>query len=456
MAEVEKHNDEAMMMLLKHSERLLKNDANLEIVSAKSDLNYALQLEHDGMTDMEYYQQLVGDSYLYGRGSKREAEAVTCCSWVITLPKDVSDYSSVGKDEILRLNPEEERQFFQGALDFVSGRYGEENIVHAKVHYDEGGQPHIHIYFVPRKELDHDQVRFKTTTIKKGVQTESGRWEYTFKYKTDETGERIALKNYSKMSDYYDYKLAASEILNPIELKHFHPDFAEYLRKNNLPGATGVYTGVTGGKNISVAAMKQFTRTTGLTIDQVKDLQAERTVLEERITSLESSLKDVSISLSNKDRTIALLQGEIAEKDLSLERSMAVSKNTVDLETKLRSTEQELRALKHEYEQVSDKLKTVQTQLAERTVDRAELSAKDREIEALRQELSSMRKELYEVQRAKNAELAAKQKEIEQLREEKTVQQAKEWSTSNGWGQTKSWGTERTERSWEQENTWNK
>lgn len=200
---MEKHNDEAMLMLLKHSDRQLTNDSNLEIVSEKSALNYSITLDHGGMTDMEYYKKMVDNSYLYGRGSKREAEAVTCCSWVIILPKEVSDYSTVEKTEIVRLHPVEEEQFFQGALAFVAKRYGEENIIHAKVHYDEGGQPHIHIFFVPRKELDHDQVHFKTTTIKKAVRTETGRWEYTFRFRTDANGERIALKNYFKMSDYF-------------------------------------------------------------------------------------------------------------------------------------------------------------------------------------------------------------------------------------------------------------
>lgn len=442
MAEIEKHTDEAMMMLLKHSERQLKNDSNREILEEKSDLNYSIQLDHGGMTDMEYYQQLVGENYLYGRGSKRESEAVTCCSWVITLPKDVSDYSTVEKDEIIRLHPKEEKLFFQGTVDFVAKRYGEQNIVHAKCHYDEGGQPHIHIYFVPRKNLDHDQVHFKTTTLKKAVQTESGRWEYTFKYKTDEHGERIPLKNYSKKSDYYDYKLAASEIINPIELKHFHPDFAEYLRENNLPGATSVHTGVTGGKNISVGAMKEFTRATGLTLDQVQDMQHEKIVLEQRITALESSLKYASVSISNKDRAITHLQAQIAERDLSLEQSKSVATDRAEMEVKLRSKERELTTMKQEYNRVCHQLQTVQSQLAEKTVDQTELSARDKEIEALRRELSSVKRELRDVQQTKDAELAARDKEIERLRQEKTVQQSetREWGSNAGWGQNRGWG----------------
>ena len=98
MAELEKFTDDGVMMLLKHSDRQLKNDSNKDIVEEKKDLNYSVSMEHDGLSPREYYKQIKDSSYLYGRGSQREAEAVTCCSWVVTLPKSVSDYSTVGKD----------------------------------------------------------------------------------------------------------------------------------------------------------------------------------------------------------------------------------------------------------------------------------------------------------------------------------------------------------------------
>ncbi len=304
MAQIEKHNDAAMIMLLKHSKRRLINDSNTDIVQDRTRLNYSFDLGHEGMSDIEYYRNLVGDSYLYGRGTKREADAVTCCSWVITLPREISDYTVAEKAESVRMHPEEELKFFDGALGFVSERYGADNIVHANVHYDEGGQPHIHIYFVPRKELDHDQVHYKTVSTRKTVQTDTGRWEYSFRYKTDENGERIALKNYSKMSDYYDYKLAASEIINPVELKHFHPDFAGYLRQHDLPGADHVHTGVTGGNNVSVKALKELTRSTGMTIDQVRELERERDTLREQIIYLEQELSVARAQLQNVSKDV--------------------------------------------------------------------------------------------------------------------------------------------------------
>ena len=311
MAEVEKFTDSAMIMVLKHSERELKIDSNTDIVSEKKELNYSIELDHKDQSDREYYKQLVGDSFLYGRGSNREANAVTCCSWVITLPKGISDYSKVAKNDVSYLNPNAEKQFFKSAVEFISNRYGKENIVHAKVHYDEGGQPHVHVYFVPRKELNHDFVHFKTESTKHAIQTESGRWEYEVKFKVDGNGDRIPLKNYSRMSDYYDQKLAAAEIINRAELQHFHPDFAKFLKDNNLPGADYVHTGVTGGKNISVSAMKEFTRTVGMTVDQAKELVQINNVLAEKVVSLEATIKNLSMTLAEKDKEITNLKKEI-------------------------------------------------------------------------------------------------------------------------------------------------
>ena len=311
MAELEKFTDGAMQMVLKHSERALKNDSNTDIVAEKKDLNYSIELEHKDASDLEYYRQLIADTFMYGRGSNREASSVTCCGWVITLPKDISDYTKVSKSDVFYLNPNEEKLFFKSAVDFVANRYGRENIVHAKVHYDEGGQPHAHIYFVPRKELNHDFFQFKTVSTKHAIQTESGRWEYEVKFKFDDKGELIPVKNYSHMSDFYDHKLAAAEIINRVELQHFHPEFAKYLRDNNLPGADYVYTGVTGGKNISVSAMKEFTKTTGMTVDQAKELIQTNNVLAEKVASLEATIKNLSVTLAEKDKEITNLKKDI-------------------------------------------------------------------------------------------------------------------------------------------------
>ena len=106
MAELEKFTDDGVMMLLKHSDRQLKNDANKDIVEEKKDLNYSIPMERNGLSPREFYKQIKDSSYLYGRGTLKESTSITCASWVVTLPKSVSDYSTIGKDDIRVLNPE--------------------------------------------------------------------------------------------------------------------------------------------------------------------------------------------------------------------------------------------------------------------------------------------------------------------------------------------------------------
>lgn len=384
MAEVEKFTDSSIIMLLKHSNRKLKNDANKDITEAKSDMNYSLSLSHPGgLTDINYYKQMIGNSYIYGRNSKRESEAVTCCSWVITLPKSVSDYSLIDRNEAVIIHPEEERQFFEGALQFVSERYGSENIIHNRIHYDEGGNPHIHIYFIPRKEINHDKVHYKTVKSKKSIKIESGRWEYTYRYKLDENGNRIPLKNYSKLSDYYDYKLSAAELINPVELKHFHPDFAKFLKDNNLPGADSVFTGATDGKNVSVKSLKELTRNTGLTLDQISDLKQEKTVLEDRITDLEKNTETITASAAKKDQIISELKARL--------------ETITTTEAKLHQQENYNADLKKNYEKVCEKLKSVENKLSDKAKaleeKQHELDKANEKIRVLEEERTKSEKE---------------------------------------------------------------
>lgn len=483
MAEVEKHTSEAMVMIMKHNERELKNDANTDIIEERSQLNYSIPLDHGGLTDRQYFKKIVDDSYLYGRGSTRESEAVTSFSWVITLPKEVSDYTVIDKAVTGYINPTEEKQFFEGAVRFVSDRYGAENVVHNKIHYDEAGQPHIHIYVVPRKELDHDLVHYKTVKTKEAIQTDTGRWEFKYRYKLDTNGERIPIKNYAKMSDYYDTKLSCKEIINTVELKHFHPDFAEYLRKNNLPGAAGVYTGVTGGKNISVSAMKEFTKTTGMTIDEAKALQRDKDILQGKVTSLNMDVSSLQSEVALKDRYISTLKDRIHTMETSIDQSRETTKN-IELaqeqllakekevsqikdalsvkEAELASVQQNYDSLQTRYQTLESSLTvsqaelvkaqdTIKTMQQEQTVNASGTEQKDRQIEALQQQVSSLKEQLRTVEQIKQHEIEAKDKEIERLKEEKSVTKdaTREWGDTSGWGKVSGWGTvERSDKSW--------
>lgn len=110
--------------------------SNENIDRLRTHLNYDLK-GRDGLTAYQYYQSLIGEieDKTKARGGKAiRKDAVTYCSWVVTVPET--------------LPKEKYKDFFKGVYKFFAERYGEKNIVNADVHKDEVTD-HIHLGFVP-------------------------------------------------------------------------------------------------------------------------------------------------------------------------------------------------------------------------------------------------------------------------------------------------------------------
>ena len=324
MASITKFTHSAISNMLRHNSRLTAEPSNVDIDHERSKLNYSFEMDHDGLSNYEYYKKVIDDSYLYGRGTQREDKAITACGLVVTAPKEIcGDF-------------EKEQQFFSSVFSFVDERY-EHHIVDNAVHYDEAGAPHIHITFVPVTELDHEKVHYKTSQTKDEIKLESGRYEYGYRFILDEEGQKIPLKNYARISDYYEEKISAKDVINKAELKHFHADLQQYLDDNNIEGR--VLTGTTGGINFSVKELKEFTRTTGLRLEEVKEMQHDQTLLESYVENHER-IADLTELMSEKDATILTLQEELLEeqsinKDLQnkieeLEHTIAEQQQEID------------------------------------------------------------------------------------------------------------------------------
>lgn len=140
-------------------------------------------------------------SYDYFKQRKSElycynrSDVKVLAGWVVTAPKDLA--VSLQKD------------FFQESYNFLEERYHKENVVSAAVHMDESGMPHLHFYFIPAVE-----------DLKHG-------------------GEKICANN----------------VLNPKELRNFHPDLQRYLKKQGIDAK--VINGATAGGNRTVKELKQ-------------------------------------------------------------------------------------------------------------------------------------------------------------------------------------------------------
>ena len=301
------------MTLLKHDLRKLKNDSNADIDPQWSNLNYTLPCNTAGLTDLQYYKKIVEKAYIYGRGSQREADAVTCCSWVVTLPKEISDYGTISKERPLRINPEKETAFFQGVYDFIQDRYA--TCFHAVIHYDEAGQPHGHFFLVPRVAIDHELIRNKTQKTHIAEKLPSGRWQYKVKLCEDSKGNVIPLPNYAKASDSYEWKISAADVFCKVELQNWHKDLSDFLRNRQIPGADYVCNGKTGGKNISVKSMKELKTLTGLSVEELKELQLNRDQLQKIIASKDRNLIQLLRQMQQKENELTDLHKQMKMKD---------------------------------------------------------------------------------------------------------------------------------------------
>ena len=350
MAQIEKFTDSGVELLLKHSERLIKNDRNKQIVKSRSDLNYTVDLNTGDLDPREAYELIKSNCYIYGRGTKREENAVTTVGIVVTLPKGISDYSAVDKKSTEILNPEEEKSFFEGVGKFISERYG--TCYHNRIHYDEGGQPHGHFYIVPVTEINMDKVKNKTIRTHKAVKVEGGRYEYEIQFKL-ENGKKIPLKNFDKMTQYYEYKISAKDVINRAELQYFHKDLAAFLKKNGYPGGDQVYTDKTGGLNLSVKALKEFTLKTGLTLDQIKAHPLSYKAMEQALekTNLKPSEKRVIESI-NKDAIIAYQHNQLVAKNNEIEQL----KKEIAIKADDKTISVDIKTLKNENKILSEKV----------------------------------------------------------------------------------------------------
>lgn len=425
MASTMKFTHAAMSDQNGHVDREHDQPSNKQIDPKRTHLNYSFPMDHGDLKPFEYYKQLVGEKYLYGRGTRREKEAITGFGWIVTLPKELEG------------NPEKERAFFEGAYNFIADRYGRENVINNSVHYDEGGLPHLHVIVCPVTRLDHDVVQYKTKRTKQAVKLASGRYEYKYIH-VDKNGKQVdennpdtwvKLNNYARMSDYYDEKVDCNSVLNPIELRNFHKDLQNYLTENGIEGK--VITGKT-GTNFTVKELKEFTAKTGLHLDEVKDMMQDNKSLLQSFVEKDARVVQLEEAVHQKDAVIEALKEEILSRDKAIDRM---------------DRSEEISHKKDE--QIRDLTHTI--------------SEKDQELSRAADRNAELEKKLAEMEKtieAKQGELERAQSRVEELEKQKTVE-VSQTDRTQGWGQsTSSWG-DRSQSGWgtkttsiEEEKTW--
>lgn len=211
MASVEKYTEPKVLNQIKHIERQFASNSNKDIVAELTEKNYALTPDR-GMSTKQYYLKRKSELYAYGRDN-----LVTGFGWVITAPAELP----TNKQEL----------FFRSCYEFVAERYGgEQNVIAAQVHYDEGvrdengnliaGQPHMHMLTIP-----------------------------------------VVPDN--NPNHWQDEKICCKQVINKKDLQTFHDDFQAFI--DSVPGLdVKVKTGRTAaqGGNITVEQYKKISKET--------------------------------------------------------------------------------------------------------------------------------------------------------------------------------------------------
>ena len=246
MAHVEKYTAHSVSTIIGHNNRSWAVSSNDDIDSNRSEQNYNLTPERN-ISEYGYYKQRMSELYCYNR-----KDVVTSAAWVITLPEGVDD-------------AERQQEFFKRTYEFIANRYGEENIIQASVHRDEGrdvvtldrwtsrlstddgghvdvqriGRDHMHVLFIPV---------------------------------TDDNNPRHIQKE----------KVCANDVLTRDDLRTWHDDLQHYLDEHGLDDCR-VRNGATVGQGLTVDQLKHIT---DLEQDNIR-LRSENTILHERIVELE-------------------------------------------------------------------------------------------------------------------------------------------------------------------------
>lgn len=141
-----KYQKGAVGSILMHCDRGIDSPdthehSNDSIDSTRTHLNYDLK-DRSGLSAYAYYKQridAIAKETKERTGKSIRKDAVTLCSWAVTVPKD--------------LPGDKQAEFFQASYEWFAKRYGEDNIVTAAVHMDET-TPHMHLQFTPIIERD--------------------------------------------------------------------------------------------------------------------------------------------------------------------------------------------------------------------------------------------------------------------------------------------------------------
>lgn len=135
MAKMKSHDLKGIQF---HNQRERESKTNLDIDKERSHENYDL-VNDENIDYNERVKEIIESQKTGTRKTRKDAVLVN--ELLVTSDKDFFD----------RLNPAEQKRFFEESYKLFSERYGGQNIAYATVHMDEK-TPHMHIGVVPMRD----------------------------------------------------------------------------------------------------------------------------------------------------------------------------------------------------------------------------------------------------------------------------------------------------------------
>ncbi|MED4280213.1 MobV family relaxase [Priestia megaterium] len=130
---MQKFHKDAILGIQKHNQREGENSKNKDIDSNRTMLNYDFVNEDK----IKYHEEIKKMTATRVKRKIRNDAVLVAEFFVSASPEYMHAMSS-----------DEQRKYFEAALDHISGKYGQQNILYAVVHNDEA-TPHMHVGFVP-------------------------------------------------------------------------------------------------------------------------------------------------------------------------------------------------------------------------------------------------------------------------------------------------------------------
>jgi Plasmid recombination enzyme len=130
---MQKFHKDAILGIQKHNQREGENSKNKDIDSTRTMLNYDFVNEDK----IKYHEEIKKMTATRVKRKIRN-DAVLVAEFFV----------SASPEYMHAMSPDEQRKYFEAALDHISGKYGQQNILYAVVHNDEA-TPHMHVGFVP-------------------------------------------------------------------------------------------------------------------------------------------------------------------------------------------------------------------------------------------------------------------------------------------------------------------